>query len=982
MSMSGDHAVEITRLTAQVKLAALQQHRPYFLTNLDLTFAEDLYEDNTFDAYAYASEYFRALGQPSSIKNVYLRGCRFNSMVIAAFNTVFDSSPASSVFRFLRMDSFRLVDCRFEDGCFPSIYKILENSMAYTRSVVSFVRCGLSAYDIAPLTEIIQHAELDITGNIIGDEGGCLLMDALSVNTTTSGLRMRETGIGAQTCARAGQLLISSPHLRTLDLSANYLGDYPWADFAAALLSVEQLFLEELSLECVAISAFGVQTLLQSLEALPSSIQSLDLSCNPFDEESSSLLTSLLQGVQLENLALRGCFLSAQVVADLLIAVGSEKIRLRKLDLRHNELSHEDWKYVAHVLRQYGEERSRPSPRSGFLSTRSMYASSCLVDLSHCSVPLEYRRAVEALLANEDMPFGALDLVFDSQADSFFVERYSDFLEEDPHTQRQRIRIPDVLMAQSPPALVSVASYHSIASETSDMPSISSVADAGPAPAELQVSLLWKHNSCYMDSVLFCTFFMSRAYDVVLDDTVCVQEVFEARHVLRFVIASLRNLQPVLDIREAFRQMAADLPTHLDLHFPADGRAGVKRTQDAAEFLEWLLNTFSAQFFHVKYQREVLSQECLMKAYADSSASPSSSSYFATDTTATESVQSLLAASVEFLHLLPPSFLPVQIVRKDRGSVERRSVRVNGEIELPVRLESGRTISAVYRLHSVVLLEHGHYSAICATQASPTGFVLFDDMATIAVRAVSYSDIERAVEAYCHICFYELLTADSRESSDLVLERPHQHLGHQHRSVPVSEPFVASVNYAYDVQFTRPSKRDGTLHAAVVVPRECVRAATVQSSPGGSTSGLSSMGPPEPSVAVDLILRHFTSAFGVHSADIKVSHTSTPSSYHVPVDLVDQLLERYHGSLSRTASNVSQLTSPAIVEDPNDPLHSNAFQLPLSQSATSMSSTNAARSSSSTSLASSPSSSSSTATTAANAGSPANKRSVREISID
>ena len=255
---------------------------------------------------------------------------------------------------------------------------------------------------------------LKLRDNPLGDEEAKALAEMLggngaessgTVNTTLKHVDLRWCHIGPVGAQHLAQALCVNTSVKTLKLSHNLLDDEGAKALAGMLggngaessgtvnTTLEHVFLSDCS-----IGPVGAQHLAQAL-CVNTSVKTLDLSCNPLDDEEAKALAEMLGGngaessgivnTTLEHVDLSNCRIGpvgAKHLAQALCVNSSVKT----LDLSCNPLDDEGAKALADMLGGNGAESS------GTVNTTLEH-----VDLSNCRIgPVGAQHLAQALCVN------------------------------------------------------------------------------------------------------------------------------------------------------------------------------------------------------------------------------------------------------------------------------------------------------------------------------------------------------------------------------------------------------------------------------------------------------------------------------------------------------------------------------------------------------------------------------------------------------
>ena len=246
---------------------------------------------------------------------------------------------------------------------------------------------------------------LELSHNLLGGEGAKPLAEMLggngsgTVNTTLEHVDLNWCSIGPVHLAQALCVIKS---VKTLTLIGNHLGDEGAKALAEMLggkgSGTVNTTLEHVDLRRCSIGPVGAQLLAQAL-CVNTSVKTLDLSCNPLDDEGAKALAEMLGGngaessgtvnTTLEHVDLSWCSIGpvgAQHLAQALCVNTSVKT----LDLSCNPLDDEGAKALAEMLGGNGAESS------GTVNTTLEH-----VELSYCSIgPVGAQHLAQALCVN------------------------------------------------------------------------------------------------------------------------------------------------------------------------------------------------------------------------------------------------------------------------------------------------------------------------------------------------------------------------------------------------------------------------------------------------------------------------------------------------------------------------------------------------------------------------------------------------------
>eukprot|EP00762_Andalucia_godoyi_P003751 ANDGO_08494.mRNA.1 hypothetical protein len=553
-----------------------------------------------------------------------------------------------------------------------------------------------------------------------------------------------------------------------------------WSSFYESASKGNRVFhrLRGLDLSCTGLTQRSLHYLLSGLclSGASASLTTLDLSYNPLDDASVKTLCDELSSrgsfsTSLRNLALVACYISPKSVARLLGLVASFEC-LVHVDLRHNSISAEDFRRVMSLVTSYISTMEPRTVAFSSLLTRER-KSLPLVDFSQCFVPDSLQYVPESLQAS-------LDFTFESAPHRFY-ERFCDdnYVFRDPESGKIVLDTSQLLKPQVDSSygddddlIVDSPVGDDIRRQGAGVPVVdldlaqavaSSEADAlksmscrpkfvtNPAPSCFPVNCRQFNNSCYIDSVFFCMFYASGLFDSLLNDGVVINEVFRARSLLRRFVIDFRSGADVHAAREAFRDAVLGFPKALDLNWPPDGKRD--EMQDATEFLQWFLRAFGYRPFRVRYRNEnAVEPEFVLSVFQGWSQSDDVRDRGT-------SLQEFTSSTVEYLskECAVPKILPIEAVRPE----VRYAIEMNTSINL--RLHDHNQ-EVVYRFHSCIVHSACHYVSIWRTDASPTGYMIFDDTAgeNMQLRVIEPdSSFWTFVQQYAVLYFYTLSDSET-----------------------------------------------------------------------------------------------------------------------------------------------------------------------------------------------------------------------------
>uniref|UniRef100_A0A8C2H1C1 Uncharacterized protein n=1 Tax=Cyprinus carpio TaxID=7962 RepID=A0A8C2H1C1_CYPCA len=186
-----------------------------------------------------------------------------------------------------------------------------------------------------------QLRELDLSENKLGDLGLKLLCDALlSPHCKLENLTINDCGVTVEGCAALASVMKSNlSHLKYLDLSNNQLG-HAEVKFLSDELKSPLCKLEILRLRfCGLYIDEGCDVLASALNSNPH-LKTLDMTGNKLGDSRIKLLSAIFKNpcFKLETLWLHDCGLTDEGCAALASALRSNPSHLRELDLSHNNI--------------------------------------------------------------------------------------------------------------------------------------------------------------------------------------------------------------------------------------------------------------------------------------------------------------------------------------------------------------------------------------------------------------------------------------------------------------------------------------------------------------------------------------------------------------------------------------------------------------------------------------------------------------------
>ncbi|XP_048015919.1 ribonuclease inhibitor-like [Megalobrama amblycephala] len=153
-----------------------------------------------------------------------------------------------------------------------------------------------------------------------------------------------------ESCEVLASALNSSPHLKTLDLTGNKLGNSGMKLFSAILKNPHSK-LETLWLHDCGLTDEGCAALASALTSNPSHLKYLDLSHNKIGQSGRKLFSAALDNphCKVEILRLIDCGLTDQDCADLALALSSDNSCLRELNLSKNTFGDSGIKHLSNI---------------------------------------------------------------------------------------------------------------------------------------------------------------------------------------------------------------------------------------------------------------------------------------------------------------------------------------------------------------------------------------------------------------------------------------------------------------------------------------------------------------------------------------------------------------------------------------------------------------------------------------------------------
>ncbi|KAM6945353.1 NACHT, LRR and PYD domains-containing protein 3-like [Aplochiton taeniatus] len=204
--------------------------------------------------------------------------------------------------------------------------------------------CSLTEESCASLASALRSntfhlKELDLSNNIPGDSTMKLFSILLEdPNCRVETLRLSGCSFKEEGCSSLASALRSNPsHLRELDMSYNYPGDFG-VKLLSALLEDPQSRLATLRMSGCSLTEKRCASLVSAVQSNPSHMRALDLSFNQLADTGMKTLSALLEDplCRLETLGLSGCWLTVEGCASLASALKSNPSHLRELDLSYN----------------------------------------------------------------------------------------------------------------------------------------------------------------------------------------------------------------------------------------------------------------------------------------------------------------------------------------------------------------------------------------------------------------------------------------------------------------------------------------------------------------------------------------------------------------------------------------------------------------------------------------------------------------------
>ncbi|MAZ80710.1 MAG: hypothetical protein CMP18_02875 [Rickettsiales bacterium] len=180
-------------------------------------------------------------------------------------------------------------------------------------------------------------SKFELSGYDLGNEGFCILLESLVVNTTLNDLRLKESGIVVEKGAKFLELMAKNKNILSLDLRDNYAKD------VEEVIKLINPTLKSINLGSCFGARGNVSKFLKNLIENKASLQKLSLQHIGLDKnliglEESALVAKLILEAGLKKINLGFNKIGDDAFIELVKALNDKKCILEKLDLCYNKI--------------------------------------------------------------------------------------------------------------------------------------------------------------------------------------------------------------------------------------------------------------------------------------------------------------------------------------------------------------------------------------------------------------------------------------------------------------------------------------------------------------------------------------------------------------------------------------------------------------------------------------------------------------------